>query len=113
MCSLLKTELLKFLQKTCNMNFNTQILQAEIQYFIQENITSDISKIALKKSPFKGVSSSELAEQISGKIKCKNKLPKWFATQGIYFPPKLVIEQASSEQTALYKSGLVYGNLHY
>lgn len=93
------------------MNFNTQILQAEIQHFIQENITSDISKIALKKSPFKGVSSSELAEQISGKIKCKNKLPKWFATQGIYFPPKLVIEQASSEQTALYKSGLVYGNL--
>lgn len=90
---------------------NEKILTSEVQHFIQENLTTDISKIALKKSPFEGVSSHELAEQISAKIKCKNKLPLWFASKGIYFPPKLSIEQASSEQTALYKSQLVSGKL--
>lgn len=91
------------------MNF--LLLNTEVQQFIKENLNADISKILLKKSPFENILSAELAEQISAKSKCKSKLPLWFSTDGIYFAPKLSIEQASSEATALYKSTLVQGRL--
>jgi len=50
-----------------------------------------------------------LAEQITSKKKCKNKLPTWFATENIYYPNKLNIEQTSSEITAEYKANLIKG----
>ena len=41
--------------------------------------------------------------------KSKDKLPTWFEVKNIYFPPKISIEQTSSEQTAKYKSELISG----
>lgn len=90
---------------------NEKILSVEVQKFINDNQNSDITKIILKKSPFQGITSSELASQIEGKYKSKSKLPTWYATENILFPSKLSLEQASSEQTAKYKSSLVEGNL--
>ncbi|GIZ15583.1 class I SAM-dependent methyltransferase [Capnocytophaga catalasegens] len=90
---------------------NTLLLQLEVQAFIEEHLAKDITKLLLGKSLFEGVSLSELATQIIGKNKCKNKLPKWFSTKGIYFPDKLAIEQSSSQQVARYKSTLVQGNV--
>ena len=90
---------------------NKKILSVEVQKFINDNQNSDITKIILKKSPFQGITSSELASQIEGKYKSKSKLPTWYATENILFPSKLSLEQASSEQTAKYKSSLVEGNL--
>ncbi|WP_255444097.1 class I SAM-dependent methyltransferase [Robiginitalea sp. SC105] len=65
--------------------------------------------IALKPSPFDWVSPQELAQQLSGRKKAREKLPSWHETPGIYYPPGLNLEQASSEQTAAYKAGLVSG----
>ena len=90
---------------------NEKILSVEVQKFINDNQNSDITKIILKKSPFQGITSSELASQIEGKYKSKSKLPTWYATENILFPSKLSLEQASSEQTAKYKTSLVEGNL--
>lgn len=90
---------------------NKNVLSAEVQQFINENLHSDITKILLKKSPFSGVSSAELAEQITAKLKCKNKLPLWFNTPNLIFPNKISVEQASSEATAAYKSKLAQGTL--
>lgn len=86
---------------------NPLLLSDEIQEFINANLHTDIYKLIAKKSPFEGVSSSELATQISSKNKCKNKLPLWFQAPKIYFPPSISVEQSSSEQTALYKSSLL------
>lgn len=61
------------------------------------------------KSPFNNVSSRELAEQIDSKRRCEKKLPLWFSTPRIYYPPKVSIEQTSSEVTARFKSHLVIG----
>ena len=69
----------------------------------------DINRILLGKSPFTDVSSRELAEQIDSKRRCEKKLPLWFSTPKIYYPPKLSIEQTSSEVTANFKSHLVTG----
>ena len=89
---------------------NLNILQPEVQQFITDNLKSDITKLILKGSPFKDISSQELANQIVAKQKSEKKLPTWFSTENIFYPPKLSIEQTSSETTANYKTKLVSGN---
>jgi len=86
---------------------NKAILKEEVQHYIEKNIDIDINKLILKKSPFDEVSSKELAEQIQSKKSVQKKLPTWFKTKGIIFPPKLNAEQASSEPTAAYKKQLI------
>ena len=66
--------------------------------------------VILKNHGFSGVDSKELAQQIEAKEKCREKLPIWFNTPGIYYPKKLNIEQTSSELTARYKAEIVSGN---
>ncbi|WP_313790930.1 THUMP-like domain-containing protein [Allomuricauda sp. SCSIO 65647] len=63
--------------------------------------------VLLKKPLFDGISQKELAQQLEGKKKSKDKLPTWFKTAGIYYPKKLHLEQTSSEATAAYKAGLI------
>ena len=89
---------------------NSAILHPEVQQFITDNLKSDITKLILKGSPFNDVSVQELANQIVTKQKSEHKLSTWFQTKNIYYPPKISIEQTSSEITATYKSSLVKGN---
>lgn len=88
---------------------NQQLLTEEIQQFILNNELQDIRTIGLKKSPFVGVDSSELAQQLKGKQVAKYKFPHLYKTPFIYYPPSVNLEQASSEATANYKSSLVKG----
>lgn len=89
---------------------NTNILHPEVQKFINDNIKSEITKLILKGSPFDGISIQELANQIVAKQKSRGKLPTWFSSSNIYYPPKISIEQTSSEKTAIYKASIVSGN---
>lgn len=89
---------------------NRALLEKNVQDFITENYSTDISKIIFRGSPFKSVTVQELAVQLSGKKKAQKKLPTWFKTNGILYPPGVNLEQASSEITAKYKASLVKGN---
>ena len=89
---------------------NKNIFDPRVQQFLEEHIKGDIHKIALSKSPFDNISSRELAEQLDSRQRAEKKLPLWFNTSGIIFPPKLSIEQSSSELTAAYKSQLLKGD---
>lgn len=89
---------------------NKGILSHEVQDFLKSHFKENSREIALRKSPFANVSSSELANQLESLQKAEKKLPLWFRTSGIYFPPSLSIEQASSEETALYKANLISEN---
>lgn len=89
---------------------NQEILNKEVQNFINSNLKSDVTKLILKGSPFPYVSIQEIAAQIMAKNSCEKKLPTWFNSENIYYPNKLNIEQTSSEITAKYKSDLVSGN---
>lgn len=89
---------------------NKAILTEEVQNYINANLNADVGKIALGKSPFKTVSSAELVNQIMAKKKSKTKLPTWFNTSNIYYPPVLSVEQTSSEQAAKYKATLISGH---
>ncbi|WP_395050276.1 class I SAM-dependent methyltransferase [Flavobacterium sp.] len=86
-----------------------EILNPEIQEFINDNIGATISKMALQKNPFPNVEWISILNQIEAKTKAKSKLPIWFATKNIVYPSKISIEQTSSEKTASYKAGIVSG----
>ena len=88
---------------------NTAILHTKVQQFITDNLKTNITKLILKGSPFSDVSIQELANQIVSKQKSEYKLASWFRTEQIYYPPRINIEQTSSEHTANYKSNLVTG----
>lgn len=86
-----------------------QLLNPEIQNFIQENLSTNSSKLALKKNPFPNSNYSEIIHQIISKNKAKEKLPTWFFTEKIIYPEKISVEQTSSEKTAKYKATIVSG----
>jgi 16S rRNA G966 N2-methylase RsmD len=89
---------------------NLEILNPEVQQFISDNLHEDVSKLLFRGSPFETISIQELVTQIVSKKKCEKKLQNWYQTEYIYYPPKVHIEQTSSEITAAYKSSLVSGH---
>ena len=88
---------------------NERILQQDIEEYINNHLKSDIHKLILKGIPFEGVTVQEVANQVICKQKSEKKLPTWFHTKNIYYPPKVSIEQTSSETAANYKASLVSG----
>ncbi|MDX1784354.1 MAG: class I SAM-dependent methyltransferase, partial [Aequorivita vladivostokensis] len=86
----------------------TPLLNKEIQEFIRD-FEGNISELAFAGSPFENVSIQELIQQIESRRRIEKKLPTWFNTANILFPPKLNLEQTSSEITAKYKASLVKG----
>lgn len=91
---------------------NRLILQKEVQQFLERHPNESPTKLALKKSPFEGISSSELAAQLDGKQRALIKIPLWAETPRIYFPAKLNLEQCSSQKTAIFKSSLIKAGAH-
>ncbi len=85
------------------------LLASNIQEFINSSLQANISKLALSKNPFPKEDWKEIINQIVSKKKSNQKLPTWFATEGIYYPASISIEQTSSETTAKYKSELISG----
>ncbi len=91
--------------------FNQQLLNPEVQDFIKSKEKADILAVSLGKSPFGGVAPHELATQVKGRQTALSKFPTWARTPGIYYPPTLNLEQASSEKLGRYKAGLVGGGV--
>jgi len=80
-----------------------ELLQPGLQQFILQHETDDENKLLLKHKSVLGVPAALVANQIVGRRKAKLKLPTWYATQNILYPPSINIEQCSSEKTAAYK----------
>ena len=89
---------------------NLAILQPEVQEWLREHQHDDPVKVSLGKSPFAGITAAELATQLDSRKRAEKKLPEWFSTKDIYYPPKLALEQCSSSLTAAYKQDLILGN---
>lgn len=79
---------------------------SEDKRFISDNREADIRSLALRKVP-KSVNVSWCLRQIEGYQLAKKKLPLWAETEDIWFPPRLSMEQCSSEMTARYKRGII------
>lgn len=84
------------------------ILNREIQEYINANLNTDLHSLLLKKSPFPEVMMQQLVQQIKGKKVALKKFP-FLLKDNIVFPPNLNLEQASSQATAEFKAGNLEG----
>lgn len=73
--------------------------------FIELHRHDDVRSLALQKAP-EGVDLKHCLQQIEGWQLAAHKIPRWASTQGILFPPRLSLEQCSSEATAQYKTAI-------
>jgi len=84
---------------------------AQTEKFISDNIQNDLRKLLLIKRTNKSIDYEFAFRQIEGLQRIKSKIPTFYNTKHILFPPHLNIEQSSSESTANYKKLLCEGNL--
>ena len=85
----------------------SRITADDVQQYIFDHEHEDERKLALSKKEILGVSPAVLAEQIRGRRKAKEKLPSYYRTRGIVYPPGINLEQCSSEQTAQFKASII------
>ena len=85
-----------------------EILNKEVQNYINANLETDLHSLLLKKSPFSEVSMQEMVQQIKGKKVAQRKFP-FLLKENIVFPPNLNLEQASSQSTAEFKADNLNG----
>ena len=78
--------------------------------YITAHAEDDVARLALHPSKDPQVDMAVALQQIAGRQKAKEKLPEWYATEGILYPKKVSMEQCSSSQTADYKASLVEGD---
>ena len=75
--------------------------------FVREHREEDVRALALQARRDSDVDLPWALDQIQGWQTARRKLPSWAAIDGIVYPPHLSMEQCSSEQTAIYKCGIV------
>ncbi|MFV0472324.1 MAG: THUMP-like domain-containing protein [Paludibacteraceae bacterium] len=78
--------------------------------FIDRHVHDDIYTLALKAQSYHDVDITLAIRQIEGKQKTERKVPVFYRCTELLFPPKLSLEQSSSEVTSRYKSTLCSGN---
>jgi hypothetical protein len=87
-----------------------RLLLPEIQGFMKTHADDNIPALALKKPPRPDWPYALILDQIKARQKAAGKLPDVFLSSNrVILPPPDLIEQASSQATALYKAGLVGG----
>lgn len=82
------------------------MLNTETWDFIRQHIEADVHRLALKPPSNKAIDFRMALQQIEGHRLAIKKLPSWAGKERIIFPPRLSMEQCSSEPTALYKQTL-------
>ena len=87
------------------MNINESTWQ-----YIAAHASDDVARLALHPSKDPQVDMAVALQQIAGRQKAKEKLPEWYAKEGLLYPKKVSMEQCSSSQTAEYKATLVEGD---
>lgn len=78
--------------------------------YIAAHSEDDVARLALHPAKDPQVDMAVALQQIAGRQKAKEKLPEWYATEGVLYPKKVSMEQCSSSQTAEYKASLVEGD---
>lgn len=88
-------------------SYLSQVTRSSIQDYLVEHEYDDEKVLVLKQKEIDGIPSSIIATQLSGRRKAKSKLPTWYKTAGIIYPPTVNLEQCSSEATAIFKTHII------
>ncbi|MEL7001518.1 MAG: class I SAM-dependent methyltransferase [Bacteroidota bacterium] len=86
-----------------------KLFNKRVRKFIDENEFADPFSLALKYKEIDGADISIIIDQIKGRAIAKKKLPLWHSKTDVVYPPKISLEQCSSQETGLYKASLVSG----
>ncbi len=81
-----------------------RIASKEVQAFLRDHEHSDEKALVLQNKTVLGLPVSVIANQLKARKKAKDKLPTYFSTEGIVYPPSINLEQSSSEATAQVKT---------
>jgi hypothetical protein len=87
------------------------MLSPEIKQFIKEHLHDDVRQLALRTATI-SIAETDfpfILNQIAGRQQIKNKIPSWYPLDDLLYPPRLSLEQCSSEATARYKASLLSG----
>lgn len=76
------------------------------QQFITQHRQDDVRRLALGTLP-EEIDARWCLQQIEGWQLASRKLPQWAATEGLWFPPRLSLEQCSGQAAARYKCSIV------
>ena len=76
------------------------------QEYIKQHRKDDVYRLALAKAP-DGVDLQYALQQIAAYQTIEKKIPSWAECDDLIFPPKLSLEQSSSELTARLKASLI------
>lgn len=81
----------------------------DVLAYIEHHKNDNTYSLLLKKSPFADYDMDMLVRQIQGRKVAQSKFPFLLAYDQYVFPPKVSLEQASSEKTGKYKQKLLNG----
>src|SRR6185369_14641067 len=79
----------------------------ELQEYILTHANEDEKKLLLKNKSVLGLPTPLVAQQIAARREAQSKLPQFYNTKGIVYPPSLNLEQSSSEATAKFKTEII------
>ena len=80
--------------------------QATLNY-VRQHADDDVRQLALRGCKEAAVDLPLALQQIQGRQSARRKLPSWAAVDDVLYPPRLSMEQCSSEATARYKASIV------
>lgn len=83
------------------------MLNEATQDFIREHRDDDVRALALRTLSRPDIDLTAALQQIEGRQLARRKLPEWGVREGLWFPPRLGMEQCSSEAAARYKRKVV------
>ncbi|RAW03106.1 class I SAM-dependent methyltransferase [Pseudochryseolinea flava] len=78
-----------------------------IQTFIRSHENDDERELVLKHKEIHGVPTALIAQQIAGRRKAKDKIPSYYHSDNVVYPPVINLEQCSSETTAIFKNQIL------
>lgn len=90
---------------------NQSTYTESMKKFVQDHLREDPAQLLFRYSGKVDFDLKFAVQQIQARQKAKSKLPTWVANLDIIFPASLSLEQASSEETAKFKSKLGHGQV--
>ncbi len=90
-----------------------KLSSTEVQDYIIEHVSKDVQKLLLHNKEIFGLPFGLVADQIIARKKISSKVPTFYTTKGIVYPPSLNLEQSSSEATATFKLKILLKELKH
>ncbi len=87
------------------------LAKREITAFAKEHEDEDTARLLLSAARYSAIDMPLAVQQIEGRRTAREKWPSLLECEAFLYPPRLNREQASSDETALYKARLVHGRV--